>query len=70
MKNETEKLRAELAKDRITTMSRFDKAKEAIRNVHANTRESLDAVRDQLEELSALADELAEAIAADIDAAS
>lgn len=48
-------------------MTKYEKAKEAIRNVHANTDESLEAVRNQLEELSLLADELAEAITADID---
>lgn len=48
-------------------MTRLEKAKEAIRNVHANTSENLETVRDQLEELSLMADELAEAITADID---
>jgi len=44
----------------------FEKAKKYIRDTHANTNISLESVKDQLEELRDLADELVQAIEYDI----
>lgn len=47
-------------------MTKKDIALDAIRRVHANTRNSLEETKDELEELRDLCDELIDAIQADI----
>ena len=47
-------------------MSEKDLALDAIRRVHANTRNSIEETKDELEELRDLCDELIEAVMADI----
>lgn len=48
-------------------MTKKDFALDAIRTVHANTRNSLEETKDELEELRDLCDELIDAVQADID---
>ena len=48
-------------------MTKKELALDAIRTVHANTRNSLEETKDELEELRDLCDELIDAVQADID---
>lgn len=47
-------------------MTKKELALDAIRRVHANTRNSFEETKDELEEIRELCDELIEAVEADI----